>query len=297
MARTFNVAPVPYIGNFTPKPISLCRNDAGEEPNSVTLEIPWTLGSSLGQGVYDRGAVMVDLTVQGPSNPLKRIRSMVIDNTAVNKTVYVKFQDTLDVITVLPNTVERVAVLTNSLQFNIFTSDFFTVEDGNPITRFLVTNVYLDPLVEREINTVISEFIATNDLTFTAITQAGALGDVSGQQFKNLTPLGASVILAPQSQGFYIIRDIVIYTFGTYSTTIVKQQVLHIETIGAGSNYFDVNLVIPTDLSQYARRKIFEKTDMNWQIDATVGFQIRNSISTLGVAEINLAYTYTPLLV
>jgi hypothetical protein len=300
VARVFTRAPVPFFGNFTPRPITLCR-ETKEEPNSVTLEIPWHITPSPGKFPYADGAIQVDLTVQGPANPITSIRSMVIDNTAVNVAVYVKFPDTSDIITVLANSVLRVAVLTQSLQFTVFTDAVFSVIlTPGPITRIMVTNVYLDPLVNRESDTTIGQYLNSAAPNSSAPTYSPiGMADLSTQTFRTLTAVGSTVIDINQgyAPGRLLINSIRAYSYSAYSTSTVKEVNIGIFFNLGVFPRFNFALPVMTDLSSYGRQLLFEKSGVNWVVDNTTLLTLQNDQAvSSGTVELVTDYTLVPIL-
>lgn len=289
MARRFFVAPVPFFGNFTPKPISLCR-ESQEDPNAVTLEIPWFAGAGT---PYADGAVQVDLTVQGASNPIKKIRSMVIDNTGVDVAVFIQFPDTRDVITVLANSVLRVAVLTNSLQFVVYTEIPFTViTDPGPLTRIIVTNVYLDPIVNRENDTSIGQYLNSQQTSSLGVSYSPiGMSDIQTHRSRSLTVAGNDNLDLSQGGSLDLLfRGIRIWIVGAYNTDIVKLVRITIE-----ENAFAVitaTVPVKTDLSSYGRQLIYEKTDTNWFVSKDIALTLKNDVAcSAGSIEVDFDYT------
>lgn len=290
MARIFTTQPAPYAGNFTPKPIALYRPlEVSESPNTVKIEIPWSVAP------YTAGAVAVDLLVQGPANPIRKIRSVVIDNTGVEWPVYLKFADTDDLVTCLPNSSIRVPVFTNQLACNIFAPD--RVAGAVRITRIFFTNVYLDPLIDYEQAFSISQWFKTpsDPLATVPSYTVPATGDKHLGSLMDASIGGVVTVLLAKPSGTFYITDMQIYSWGLYRSDANKDFLLTFNdfTTATVLQYLFIN--VGTDLEMMRRREIFNMSGPKWALDATHVYSINGSnvVANTGRAFIFLSGHYT----
>jgi len=110
-----------------------------KSPACVTIPILW---ANYGANSLTPVSIDVNLGTLGPNNPLDYVRSCYIDNTFSPTPVYAYFPDTQFVVVCPPYSTCLAPVWTNSLNVQLFATNF---EDGNiPTTVYQFSNVHVN---------------------------------------------------------------------------------------------------------------------------------------------------------
>jgi hypothetical protein len=287
--RSFaNVDFFAYDGIPNIAPIKL-RNQSGQ---SIPLIVSWsdysTALPNIGINVSFAGAIQT---------PLQNIRSVYIDNMGSSCPVYVMFPDTGYIVVAKENSAGWFPVYTNQFTLQIIALGI----DPNaiPTTKVLVTNLAIEASTDVEIESAISQFLASPLLqrsgAFNPSIGVPALGD----QFQG-------VFLAPQ------IDNNIINLFGTplssgqfvYVTcayAIVTNSGsgssfrIFLESTGISGIFLEQDVQCPPG-STLLNAPLLQMTGQ-WKLDASQTYRLRTKILTgapNGALNFNFSYTVNP---
>lgn len=144
MSLNFNtLAPVTFNNGLGQKPasqsVAYCRPvDETKGPTVVEITIPWTAAPYNVSDSKRDVAIRLNLVAQQVATPLDAIRSIKIDNSFCDATLYVQFSDTYDTIVCPPNSVLIAPVATGSQEIIIYGTGFFS--GRAPQTTFVFCN-------------------------------------------------------------------------------------------------------------------------------------------------------------
>lgn len=151
----------PYRGAFGAQVITAHQKSA-TAPQGVSITISWfqyALAMNIAGGVtVFNGGVSIDLSRGTVANALDLVKSVFIDNTAVDRPVYLRCEDTGQVITCADSSFGWFPVITNGEQFTLFTDNIIPLRDAKQQTRLIFSNAAFDTFGGSEYNRAQSLF-------------------------------------------------------------------------------------------------------------------------------------------
>lgn len=142
------IGEVPFITGIGSKigssPVGYCRPVDDNGPRVVEVVIPWTQAPYNASLSKPNVSVNINLANQTVALPLDKIRSIKVDNTFCDATVYVQFSDTTDTIVIPPNSVVIAPIASNTQEAFVYGTNFFT--GRSPQTTIVFCN-YAQPAV------------------------------------------------------------------------------------------------------------------------------------------------------
>lgn len=159
MRDFLTVQALPYLGQLSSQPVSLLSKSE-QPPASCVIDLLWSL---YGAGV-NKNTVSVNINLEtGVVNPIDKLMSIYIDNTASRVTVYVIFPDTKYTVVCAPGAAVYQPVIGQSRKF-VVVADGFHGADGlvsQMRTVIQASNVYVQPATNYERNVVHPQYIGT----------------------------------------------------------------------------------------------------------------------------------------
>lgn len=105
---------------------------------TVRVDVSWTKAPYSASFLKRNVAIDIDLVAQAVNTPLEAIRSVIIDNTYNDVSVFVQFSDTYEAIVCPANAIIGVPVMTSNQKFRLYGNGFFT--GRAPQTSFFFSN-------------------------------------------------------------------------------------------------------------------------------------------------------------
>jgi hypothetical protein len=282
----FNVKSFAYQGTPNVAPIKI-RNISGQ---SVPLLIPWGSYSISTSNI----GINVSLDGQGVQASLQQIRSVYIDNMQSSCPVYIVFPDTGYVVVAKENSAGWFPVYTN--QYKIAIIALGIDPNAVPTTKVLITNVPIEASIDVEIDSAISQFLASPVIQRAGIFNPSIGIPALGDQFQ-------SVNLASQTNGA---------TVGIFGTPLLAGEFIYvtscfctinmfvpntsvqvtIESTGASGILFQQTITVPA--GEVLLNSPFLEMTGQWKLDASQFYRVRNQIQVgMPIGQINFNFSYT----
>jgi len=288
---------MPYIGAVQGAVTKLCTPQVSQ-PMVVPLVFDWNVyWQALNQPVTV--AVAVDLGLISPAGgTLDTIRSVKIDNTFSTSTIYVKFDDTQDVVACPPQTIVTAPVNTNGQKFTVIGE---SLRAGFlPFTRIYLYNIQLMPAVDIAVQDVFPQWRGSptvqtgSNLLLTPGFAPPALGDQTRQYvFSLLSPADVNNIFdTPYSKGFIYLTGMWLQVLSVFAALPSANQVITLESSGSAGVLFQWWYAYTPNAANYV--PLFAQSGMQLRIDATQHWKLRHGGTPSGLCTCTPIFTYNP---
>lgn len=277
----------PYIGT----PQALAIKLGGISAQVIPLLFQWI---SYGAGASEANVnVLVDLRSQ-PCVRLDQIRSVYIDNLGSYVPVYVYFPDTNYTIVAKPNSEGWYPAFTNSKVFWVVGEGFTGV--SVPQTSVIISNIYVPPSVNVEIDSGLSLFLASASISrgqtiYNQNFGTPALGDQTQQVAFN-TGAGITsptLFLGPYASGFIYLTALSVM-FNNLPVGGAQANIV-LESTGIAGILYQFICSSPGALGPN-NFVVYQMSGKNIKLDATQTWRFRSTTTVIGGAAF-CAFDYT----
>lgn len=293
--RTFiGFGQVPYIGQPQAQAIKL----GGIASVAVPLLFQWlSYGAST---LVPNINVLVDLSTQ-PCVKLDQIRSVYIDNLGSDNPIYVFFPDTGYTIVAKPNSEGWYPAYTNARKIWIIGEGFLTGDI--PQTWILLSNIFLPPSVNTEIDNAVALWKASPVITrgstiFNSALGIPALGDQTQQYLLNVNSAANNtlpVFGSPFASGFITLTSIS-FSLRTATVNANLNADVVLESTGISGILYDWRFALVGGATfAPGVLPIYSQSGLQIKLDATQTWRLRNPVQlTNGEANVIASYTVGP---
>lgn len=249
--------------------------------------------------------VLVNLDT-APCKGVDQIRSVYIDNLGSPNPVYVYFPDTQYTLAAKANSEGWYPAFTNAKQFWVVGEGFL---DGNiPQTSLLISNVYLPPSVNTEIDQSVNLYRASPVITrgnsiYNNSLGIPALGDqlYTSPNISFQVPGSANGLWGtPFPSGFVYVTSMIVYGSGFQPIAGDQPTAFNIESLGVAGLLVRITFdIVGTSFSPSAvpvgNVELLRMEGLQLKLDATQTWRIRSTNSTnSGSAFLLSAFTQQP---